>query len=70
MKKTLIVLAGIALLAVGFSSCSKLTCQCQATGAMSQAQLETILNRHINDCVEIAKSGPIHDGGATITCNY
>lgn len=71
MKKTIALLAAAALLAISFSSCRKLMCRCQATGYMSEAELQVILNRHINDCVEIADDGgAIYDSGATITCSY
>ena len=34
-------------------------------------RVETILNKHINDCVEIAdEGGTIHDSGVTVTCSY
>ena len=69
MKKTFIILGMAALLAVGFSSCRKLMCQCEAVGPADK--VETILNKHISDCVEIAdQGGTIHDSGVTVTCSY
>ena len=71
MKKTLAILAAALLMAVSFSSCKKLLCQCQATGYTSQEELQRILNKHLGDCVEIAESGEaIHDSGVVITCEY
>ena len=69
MKKTLLILAFAALLMTGFSSCKKLMCKCTAVGP--EDRVETILNKHINDCVEIAdEGGTIHDSGVTVTCSY
>ena len=69
MKKALLILAFAALLLSGFSSCKKLMCRCQAVGPADK--VETILNRHINDCVEIADDGgTIYDSGVTVTCSY
>jgi hypothetical protein len=70
MKKTLLILAFAALLLSGFSSCKKLMCKCTATGHATEAQLEVVLDRHINDCVDIAESGPIIDNGITVSCSY
>ena len=69
MKKKLLLVACAALLLVGFSSCKKLMCKCTAVGPADR--VETILNKHINDCVEIAdEGGTIHDSGVTVTCSY
>ena len=62
-------MAFAALLVVGFSSCKKLMCQCEAVGPADK--VEEVLNRHINDCVDIADDGgTIHDSGVTVTCSY
>ena len=69
MKKTLLILAFAALLMTGSSSCKKLMCKCTAVGPSDR--VETVLNRHINDCVEIAEDGgTIYDSGVTVTCAY
>ncbi len=71
MKKTLALLAITAFLAVGFSSCKQLNCKCTATGYASDEYLNEVLERHINDCVEIADSGEtIYDSGIAVTCEY
>ncbi len=70
MKKTLLIMALAALLSVGFSSCKKLMCKCVATGYASESELQTILDKHINDCVEIAETGAITDNGVVVTCSY
>ena len=70
MKKiiTLGVLAVVVLLA--FSSCKKLTCQCVATGRVSESTLNEVLNRHVSNCVTIAETGPITDDGVNVSCSY
>ena len=69
MKKKLLLVVFAALLMLGFSSCKKLMCKCVATGP--EDKVETILNKHINDCVEIAdEGGTIYDSGVTVTCSY
>jgi len=70
MKKALVLMAFATLLILGFSSCKKMMCKCVATGYVSEAELETILNKHINDCVEIAETGSITDQGVVVTCSY
>ena len=71
MKKIIALIAASALLAISFSSCRKLMCKCEATGYMSQSELQEILNRHVDDCVEIALDGDaVYDDGATITCSF
>lgn len=71
MKKTIALIAAAALLAISFSSCRKLMCKCEATGYMSQSELQEILNRHVDDCVEIAlEDEAVYDDGATITCSF
>lgn len=71
MKKTIALIAAAALLAISFSSCRKLMCKCNATGYMSEAELQEILDRHIDDCVEIAlEDEAVYDDGATITCSF
>ena len=69
MKKTLLLMAFATLLLVGFSSCKKLMCKCTAVGPADR--VETILNKHINDCVEISEDGgTLYDSGVTVTCTY
>ncbi len=69
MKKKMLLIAMAAILVVGFSSCKKLMCKCQAVGPADR--VENILNKHINDCVEIADDGgTIYDSGVTVTCSY
>ena len=59
MKKTLIIIVGVLLLSVSVTSCKKFTCQCKAIGYVSQTELDAALQKHIDDCVSIADSGPI-----------
>ena len=69
MKRTLLIIALAAVLSAGFSSCKKLRCKCVATGP--EDKVETVLDKHINDCVEIADGdGTIYDSGVTVTCSY
>lgn len=71
MKKKIIIL-GLTAVTVVFtlSSCKKLTCQCVGTGRVSESTLNEVLNRHLNDCVTIAETGPITDNGVNVSCSY
>ena len=70
MKKALLIVSAAVLFSVIFTSCKEMTCKCKATGAVSEEHLDYILNRHIDDCVEIADKGPIMDEEVYISCNY
>lgn len=70
MKKVLFIMALAVMLVMGFSSCKKLNCQCVATGYASESDVQAVLDKHIQDCVEIAENGPITDQGIVVTCSY
>ena len=72
MKRFLIIVIGVILLAMFSSSCAKWTCTCQATGYVSETTLNAALQDHIDDCVSIANNGPIVDNyyNVTISCSY
>jgi hypothetical protein len=57
------------LIASGFSSCKKFTCTCKAYGPEG-TDLNAVLNKHMDDCVEIAETGTIYDGDVAISCSY
>lgn len=72
MKKVLLVVTAMLLLSCISTSCKKWTCQCKAVGYVSQSELDAALEKHIDDCVSIAESGPIMDSqyNVKITCSY
>lgn len=72
MKKIIVIIAGVILLAFLSTSCKEWSCKCKASGYVSESTLDDALNDHMDECVSIANNGPIYDYyyDVEIACTY